>query len=79
VCFRANSCSTQLSTCIAIDLQASLRTSIQQYPNRLLLTPSDQVLYSTQAGELANARRMGDARIYDFFQGARDAPARKPT
>jgi protein disulfide-isomerase len=25
------------------------------------------VLYSTKAGELANARRMGESGIYDFF------------
>jgi hypothetical protein len=45
-------------------------------------SPADaerSMLYSTQAGKLANARRMGDAGIYDFVQGARDAPAWKLT
>ncbi len=33
----------------------------------MLLTPESQLLYSTKAGELANARRTGETGIYDFF------------
>ena len=36
-------------------------------PAAVLLTPESQLLYSTKAGELANARRMGERGIYDFF------------
>jgi thioredoxin len=36
-------------------------------PAAVLVTPSDQVVYSTKGGELANARRMGEKGIYDFF------------
>lgn len=38
-------------------------------PAAVLLTPDDKILYSTRAGELANARSMGDNGIYDFFNG----------
>jgi protein disulfide-isomerase len=36
-------------------------------PAAVLVTPADQLLYSTRGGELANARRMGEQGIYDFF------------
>ncbi len=38
-------------------------------PAAVVVTPADQVIYSTRAGELADARRMGDAGIYQFFSG----------
>jgi protein disulfide-isomerase len=36
-------------------------------PAAVLVSPANQVLYSTKAGELANARHMGDDGIYDFL------------
>ncbi|WP_255365208.1 thioredoxin family protein [Collimonas sp. OK242] len=36
-------------------------------PAAVLLSPGNQILYSTKAGELADARRMGENGIYDFF------------
>ncbi len=36
-------------------------------PAAVIVTPADQALYATQGGELANARRMGEAGIYQFF------------
>ncbi|GAC1315728.1 MAG: hypothetical protein NVS3B11_02990 [Collimonas sp.] len=36
-------------------------------PAAVLLSPDNQILYSTKAGELADARRMGENGIYDFF------------
>jgi protein disulfide-isomerase len=36
-------------------------------PAAVLLTPEGRVLYATRAGELANARRMGDTGIHDFL------------
>jgi len=36
-------------------------------PAVVVLSASNKVLYSTKAGELANARRMGDTGIYDFL------------
>jgi thioredoxin 1 len=44
-------------------------------PAVVVLSPQDQVLYSTKAGELANARSMGDDGIYDFLS-AKVATAR---
>jgi protein disulfide-isomerase len=32
-----------------------------------LVSPAGQTLYNTQAGELADARNMGEAGIHDFF------------
>lgn len=37
-------------------------------PAAVLLSPDNQVLYATKGGELANARRMSDSGIYDFFE-----------
>jgi thioredoxin 1 len=36
-------------------------------PAAVVITPTDQMLYTTKAGELANARRMSEHGIYDFF------------
>lgn len=37
-------------------------------PAAVILSPNNSVLYTTRAGELANARRMSDSGIYDFFR-----------
>lgn len=37
-------------------------------PAAVVLKPDNTLLYSTKAGELADARRMGDHGIADFFQ-----------
>jgi len=36
-------------------------------PAVVVVSPADQVIYSTKGGELADARRMGDQGIYDFL------------
>jgi protein disulfide-isomerase len=36
-------------------------------PAVAVLSPTGQVIYATQSGELADARNMGDTAIYDFF------------
>ncbi|HEX8957695.1 MAG TPA: thioredoxin family protein [Burkholderiaceae bacterium] len=36
-------------------------------PAAVLVSPDNRVLYSTKAGELADARHMGDDGIYDFL------------
>ena len=43
-------------------------------PAAVVLSPSDKVIYATRAGELADARHMGDEGIYNFF--ATVVPAR---
>jgi thioredoxin 1 len=51
-----------------LDLAKRYGNPIQKgIPAAVVVTPTDQVLYSTKGGELANARRMGDRGIYDFF------------
>lgn len=39
-------------------------------PAAVIVSPNDQVLYSTRAGELSNARRMNDEGIYGFLKQA---------
>ena len=36
-------------------------------PAVVVLSAEGKVVYSTRAGELANARKMGDSGIFDFF------------
>ena len=37
-------------------------------PAAVVVTPDNQVVYATKGGELADARRMSDSGIYDFFE-----------
>ena len=37
-------------------------------PAAVVLSPDNQVLYATKGGELANARRMSDTGITEFFE-----------
>ena len=39
-------------------------------PAAVVLSPANEILYATRAGELSNARRMSDTGVYDFFQSA---------
>lgn len=36
-------------------------------PAAVVVSPEGKVIYATKAGELANARKMSDQGIYDFF------------
>ena len=46
-------------------------------PAAVVLSADNRVLYATRAGELANARRMSETGIHDFFeQVVKDARAR---
>ena len=38
-------------------------------PAAVVLSADNRVLYATRAGELADARRMSDSGIFDFFKG----------
>lgn len=38
-------------------------------PAAVVLSPDAQVLYATRAGELADARRMSESGVHDFFKG----------
>lgn len=38
-------------------------------PAAAVVSPQQQLLYTTKGGELANARKMSDTGVYDFFRG----------
>jgi len=42
-------------------------------PAAVIVSPDNQVLYATRAGELADARRMSDDGVYEFFAKAAGA------
>jgi thioredoxin 1 len=46
-------------------------------PAVVILSPANQVLYSSRAGELANARRMSKSGIYEFFKNAASSGSEK--
>ncbi len=46
-------------------------------PAAVVLSPDAQVLYATRAGELANARRMSESGVHDFFKAVVQAAAGK--
>ena len=57
-----------------LDLAAAYGNPIKRgIPAAVVLSPHNQVLYATRAGELANARRMSESGIYDFFKAAAQA------
>lgn len=54
-----------------LDLAAIYGNPIKQgIPAAVVVSASNKILYSTKAGELANARRMSDTGIYEFFKHA---------
>jgi len=48
-------------------------------PAVAMISPKDEVLYVTREGELANARKMGDKGIYEFFKRVTTATKPKVT
>jgi protein disulfide-isomerase len=46
-------------------------------PAAVVLSPGNQVLYATRAGELADARRMSEGGIFEFFSGVASHGARE--
>ena len=46
-------------------------------PAVVVLSPKNQVLYVTREGELADARKMGESGIYDFFRKVTPGLTRK--
>ena len=52
-----------------IDLAQSYGNPIHKgIPAAVVLSPGNKILYSTKAGELADARHMGENGIYDFLE-----------
>ena len=52
-----------------LDLVATYGNPIKKgIPAAVVLSPNNEVLYATRAGELADARRMSESGIYDFLK-----------
>lgn len=52
-----------------VDVAESYGVPLRQgIPAVAVLSPQGRLLYATRAGELADARKMGDAGVHDFFQ-----------
>lgn len=47
-------------------------------PAAVVLSADNKVLYATRAGELADARRMSETGVYDFFQSVTNVAGSKP-
>jgi protein disulfide-isomerase len=47
-------------------------------PAAVVVSPDNKVLYATAGGELANARRMSESGIYDFFRQVLRQTGAKP-
>ena len=51
-----------------LDIAAAYGNPIKKgIPAAVVLSPDNQVIYATRAGELADARSMSETGIYDFF------------
>lgn len=54
-----------------LDIALAYGNPIKQgIPAAVIVSPEGRVLYATRAGELADARRMNEAGIHDFFREA---------
>ncbi|MEO8122527.1 MAG: thiol reductase thioredoxin, partial [Burkholderiales bacterium] len=62
-----------------LDVAAAYGNPINKgIPAAVILSPTNQVLYATRPGELADARRMSESGIYEFFsQTARVAKGKQ--
>jgi protein disulfide-isomerase len=62
-----------------LDVAAAYGNPIKKgIPAAVVLSPDNQVLYATRAGELADARKMSETGIYEFFQRAAQTAKTKP-
>ena len=62
-----------------LDVSAAYGDPIKKgIPAAVVLSPTNELLYSTRAGELSNARTMSETGVYEFFsQAAHTAKAGK--
>jgi protein disulfide-isomerase len=61
-----------------LDLAAAFGDPIKKgIPSAVVLSADMQVLYATRAGELADARRMSESGIHDFFKRVTQAARAK--
>ncbi|KQV85804.1 co-chaperone YbbN [Pelomonas sp. Root1237] len=51
-----------------VDIAESYRVPLKKgIPAVAVLSPQGKLIYATEGGELADARKMGDQGVYDFF------------
>ena len=51
-----------------VDIAERYRVPLKKgIPAVAVLSPQGQLIYATEGGELADARKMGDQGVYDFF------------
>jgi len=61
-----------------VDIAESYRVPLKKgIPAVAVLSPQGKLLYATEGGELADARKMGDQGVYDFFSRV-TATAKQP-
>ena len=62
-----------------LDVSRAYGDPIQKgIPAAVILSADNRVLYSTKAGELANARRMSETGLYDFLESMVGSSRQKP-
>lgn len=62
-----------------LDVAAAYGNPIKKgIPSAVVLSADNQVLYATRAGELADARRMSENNVYDFFAKVATNATTKP-
>lgn len=62
-----------------MDLAQALGNPVKKgIPAAVILSPQNEVLYATHAGELADARHMSESGIYDFFRTVTEKARKKP-
>jgi protein disulfide-isomerase len=61
-----------------LDLAQSYGVPLKKgIPAVVIISPNNEVLYASRAGELADARKMGDNGIYEFFKRVTASTATK--
>ena len=51
-----------------VDIAEGYRVPLKKgIPAVAVLSPEGKLIYATEGGELADARKMGDQGVYDFF------------
>ncbi len=62
-----------------LDVAAAYGDPIKKgIPAAVIVAPDNRVLFATRAGELADARRMSDDGVYEFFRKAANAAGAPP-
>lgn len=60
-----------------VDIAERYRVPLKKgIPAVAVLSPQGKLLYATEGGELADARKMGDQGVYDFFTRVAATPAK---